>query len=111
MKQERMTKKSRETGAMSVGQVPSVTIDFPTEGETVVGNSYTFRIGAPDNAERVEVSINKGSWQACRQDGGYWWHDWSGFAPGKYQLRARMFDKDSNEHLSPVQKFQVKNPD
>jgi hypothetical protein len=35
------------------------------------------------------VSLNKGRWLSCRQEGEHWWYDWASVAPGKYRLRAR----------------------
>ena len=47
-------------------------LDFPQSGEMITGPFYTFRIGMPQEAEDVEVSIDRGSWLPCRHSAGYW---------------------------------------
>lgn len=39
---------------------------------------YTFRVAAPETADEVDVSIDRGPWRPCRRAAGYWWFDWSG---------------------------------
>jgi len=106
MKQEKTINKSRQNAPVAP-VTGIVTVDYPQEGEAIVGNSYTFRISAPENAEKVEVRINRESWQSCRRDGGYWWHDWSGFVPGKYAIMASIAIENGETQTSPLRKFQV----
>lgn len=66
-------------------------IDYPLEGEKIRKGSYAIRISAPPNSD-VEISINNGEWQPCRESIGYWWFDWTpmGDAPCKLAVRSRM---------------------
>lgn len=66
-----------------------VAIDYPQRQDVILSSSYSFRIAADPELTHVEVSIDEGPWQACRRSVGYWWYDWSGFAPGRHQLLAR----------------------
>ncbi|HAM36570.1 MAG TPA: hypothetical protein DEB40_14760 [Elusimicrobia bacterium] len=86
----------------------AVMLDYPTEGEVITSASYTFRISAPKNGDKIEVSINQGEWLPCRQEGGYWWYDWSGYEPGEYQIRARMHAADGKMKLTMLRRFDVK---
>lgn len=71
----------------------AVTIDCPEPGEAIVEPEYAVRISA-DGAGRVEVSIDHAPWRSCRNAAGYWWYDWSGYAPGKHQIRIQAFTQD-----------------
>ncbi|MFA5138260.1 MAG: response regulator [Elusimicrobiota bacterium] len=100
---------SRGDGPTAVSAPGTIALDYPQEGETVrTGAGYTFRVSAPAEADAVELCIGKEPWQECRQDGGYWWYDWSGFAPGKYQARARLRTPDGHLKMTLLRKFQVK---
>jgi hypothetical protein len=54
---------------------PKVSVDFPKEGEQVLVGIYAIRISARPQSE-VEVSVNDGEWEACRNSVGHWWFDW-----------------------------------
>lgn len=66
----------------------SVVIDYPVEQEKIMPGHYAVRISAV-NAERVEVSFNKGDWQVCRFADGYFWFDWWPAGSGKVVITAR----------------------
>lgn len=82
-------------------------IDQPQEDERVTAPSYTFRIKAPLNAERVDVSLDGGPWQRCRYASGYWWHDWAGYGPGPHQAAARVRPFDSRGFILRTRRFSV----
>jgi hypothetical protein len=63
-------------------------IDFPVEGEQMQEGPYAVRISAEVGCE-VEVSINNGEWQPCREAVGYWWCDWEPFGARRCKLTAR----------------------
>ena len=84
-----------------------VAVDHPQDGERIIGSHYAFRISAPGDIERVEVSINQGSWESCREAAGYWWYDWSGDAVGKHQIMARAQTKDGKSLTSHPRQFWV----
>lgn len=56
-------------------------LDYPQQGEKITAPHYTFRIGTVGDIARVEISLNDGPWQACRNAAGYWWYDWSVRSP------------------------------
>lgn len=67
---------------------PAVSLDYPQAGEQVLLGHYAVRVAAkPDVA--VEVAVDGGPWQACREAVGYYWFDWSPAAPGEHTLVAR----------------------
>ncbi len=37
-----------------------------------------------------QISIDGKEWQACRENSGLWWFDWSGYSAGAHNLRARI---------------------
>lgn len=82
-------------------------LDYPQPGEKITAPHYAFRIGTIGDIARVEISLNAGPWQACRNAAGYWWYDWSGYTGGRYQLAVRAQTKDNREFTSAPCKFQV----
>jgi hypothetical protein len=83
-----------------------VVIDFPMEGEIIRSGSYTFRLGGSP-ADRVEVSIDKRDWQACRPEVGYWWYDWSGYSAGPHTVQARISPSGKRAVKSKPRQFTV----
>jgi len=82
-------------------------LDHPQQGEKITAPHYTFRVGTIGEITRVEISLNTGPWQACRNSVGYWWYDWADYAAGKYQAAVRAQTKDGQVFTSEPCKFQV----
>ena len=82
-------------------------LDHPQPGEKITAPRYTFRIGTSGDIVQVEISLNTGSWQACRHSVGYWWYDWTDYAPGLYQVAVRARTKDGQLLSAVPCKFQV----
>lgn len=82
-------------------------LDHPQQGEKITAPQYTFRIGTLGAIERVEISINTGPWQPCRNSVGYWWYDWADYATGRYQAAVRAQTKDGQKFTTEPCKFQV----
>lgn len=82
-------------------------IDFPQRRDLIFSREYTFRIGASSGVSGVEVSIDEGPWQPCREAVGYWWFDWSNFGQGRHQLVARGARPDGREILTSPRSFEV----
>jgi len=102
----------KKTAAPKLGDTvkPSVVcavLDHPQQGEKITTPRYTFRIGTLGDIARVEISINEGPWQACRNSVGYWWYDWADYAAGRYQAAVRAQTKDGQVFTSEPCKFQV----
>lgn len=81
----------------------AVKVEFPQENEVVARPSYTVRIAAPLELERVEMSVNGAEWVPCREAMGLWWYDWSNFEPGLHRLVARVVD-ENGEILEEVER-------
>ncbi|MBI4218427.1 MAG: hypothetical protein HY610_04860 [Elusimicrobia bacterium] len=64
-------------------------IDYPKEGETLAAGHYAIRIASSSTAETVEISIDGGLWQPCRQGAGYFWYDWKLIPAGAHKCAAR----------------------
>jgi hypothetical protein len=64
-------------------------VQYPQDGESVVSREYAVRVGSPDSADAVDVSIDQGPWLPCRRNAGYWWYDWSGYSEGEHEIIAR----------------------
>ncbi len=97
----------RETGAAAKTIGVSAVLDHPQQGEIITAPQYTFRIGTLGNIELVDISINQGPWQPCRNAAGYWWYDWSGYKSGRYQAEAKAKTKDGRAVTSMQCNFQV----
>lgn len=82
-------------------QPPYIWIDYPQEGERLLGPAYNVRLGV-GGAEKAEISIDGGPWQNCRLTSGYWWYDWSGIQPGKHTLVARMRTSNGRWYRTPA---------
>ncbi|MBI3299002.1 MAG: hypothetical protein HYZ75_12600 [Elusimicrobia bacterium] len=85
----------------------ALNVDFPRQREKIVSAEYTFRIAAPADAERVEVSIDELEWRPCRSAAGSWWYDWSRYAAGSHQLVSRAHLRDGRTVASEPRSFRV----
>lgn len=82
--------------ATPVLETPLVQVEYPEEGEVLTHADYTIRVGTVPEAIHVEVSIDDGDWQPCRESLGLWWYDWTGVPPGEHKAAARIH-KDGGE--------------
>jgi len=87
-----------------------VAIEYPRHEETITSPHYTFRVSAMSGAKAVEVSINEAGWQPCRQAGGSFWYDWSGYGAGDHAITARVTLEDGGRHLTDHRFFSVELP-
>ena len=86
----------------TVGLEPHLALDYPQDSEVVVSPFYTLRLSASGETKHVEVSFDGGPWQACRDGSGHFWFDWSGYMPGRHEIRARALSTDGvYEHMPP----------
>lgn len=65
-----------------------VNIDYPRPSEKVQKGHYAIRVHAPWATE-TQISIDGMSWQDCRSDVGFFWHDWHPSASGAKKINAR----------------------
>lgn len=84
----------------------NVCIDYPQNNETVYCGHYCFRLGSRKPCTAMQVSVNGGEWQNCRQANGYWWFDWWNFNTGNFYLEAKAF-VDGKEEKTAKRKFTV----
>ena len=84
-----------------------VGIDYPQQDEGISSRQYTFRLGVNREASKIEVSIDRGPWMACRQAAGYWWFDWTNYQPGVHRVTARALGTDGTAGISVQRRFQV----
>lgn len=84
-----------------------VAIEYPRHDETITSDAYTFRITAMPGVRSVEVSVNDGAWQPCRQAGGAWWYDWSGYGPGEHGVASRVELADGQRLATDHRFFKV----
>lgn len=68
---------------------PTLSLDYPRQGERIESPFYTIRLSAPRDARCVEVSIDGGEWLPCREALGYYWYDWSGYYEGDHEIEGR----------------------
>jgi hypothetical protein len=103
----RVTTKVTPTIKRTKTEEVAVFIDYPQQDEGITSAQYTFRIGTAPQADKVEVSIDRGPWLACRQADGFWWYDWSNYTPGVHRLTARGVTTDGKTGMSLQRRFQV----
>lgn len=84
-----------------------LSVDYPQQGERVTSPQYTLRLSAPQNAKSVQVAIDDGPWQYCRQSNGYWWYDWSGYQDGEHEIVARVETSEGARVSSEPHEFFV----
>ena len=84
----------------------NICIDYPQNNETVYCGHYCFRLGSRKPCSGMQVSVNGGAWQNCRQANGYWWFDWWNFNTGNFYLEAKAF-VDGKEEQTAKRKFKV----
>jgi len=84
----------------------NICIDYPQNNETVYCGHYCFRLGSRKPCSAMQVSINGGEWQNCRQANGYWWYDWWNFNTGNFYLEAKAY-VDGKEEQTAKRKFKV----
>ena len=84
----------------------NICIDYPQNNETVYCGHYCFRLGARKPCSAMQVSVNGGEWQNCRQANGYWWFDWWNFNTGNFYLEAKAY-VDGKEEQTAKRKFKV----
>lgn len=73
----------------------SISILYPEENEVITYYNYTIKI-ATNSTGKVEISIDAGNWQLCRQSDGFWWYDWANYPKGKHRIAARTRDDKGN---------------
>ncbi len=83
-----------------------ICIDYPQNNETVYCGHYCFRLGSRKPCSAMQVSINGGEWQNCRQANGYWWYDWWNFNTGNFYIEAKAY-VDGKEEQTAKRKFKV----
>ncbi len=71
-------KKKRATAKLQVAapKADTLTIDYPRDGEPVCAGHYAIRLTAAE-ADLVQIRIDGGDWQNCRQAVGHYWFDWA----------------------------------
>jgi hypothetical protein len=81
-----------------------ITIDHPKANETVCRQHYSVRITATP-CENVEICIDDGVWQPCRNSAGYWWYDMHNINTGNHTIAVRLNNKGIT--LLAAQKFKA----
>jgi hypothetical protein len=102
-------------GGAAVAQGPraarkssKVNITHPAKNETVTHPSYTLQIAVSEPAANVQVLIDEGDWQPCREALGAWWYDWSGYHASEHKVVARLCLADETIELSEPRIFEVR---
>jgi hypothetical protein len=72
------------------------TIDYPTENEQIFPGHYAIRVSS---SGPVEVSINEGPWEVCREANGYFWFDWWPEKSGKFKIAVRIAGKEAKKPI------------
>ena len=98
--EKKVSKKTKVSVTDVKAEDTFIAIDFPRNNAEILFNAgYAIRISASE-CEVVEISINDGEWQPCRNASGYWWFDWNITEPGRYKMYARMRGSGGRETVS-----------
>ncbi len=89
---------------------PMITVDYPRQMETIIASTYTFRFTVRAIPEQVEISMDRGPWEACRVSGTHWWYDYKDYAPGNHQFVVRATMPGGKLILSSIRRFRVHIP-
>ena len=84
-----------------------LSVDYPRQGEKIIGVNYAFRISAPADVQKVEIAVDQADWQPCRLSGGFWWRDWSGYENGEHEITARIVTAEGKTVDSEAHEFVV----
>lgn len=77
------------TGPRPVEQT-DVWVEYPKQNEVIGKPTYTIQVAAVPEAMRVDVCIDQGDWQPCRESLGLWWFDWADYDAGEHEVVARI---------------------
>ncbi|MFA5141170.1 MAG: hypothetical protein WC728_18265 [Elusimicrobiota bacterium] len=89
---------------------PSILLNYPKLNEKITSSDYSFRIESRIGGA-VEISIDDGPWQHCRDAAGYWWYDWRVGTPGKHKAVARVMTTEGQVPTTFPRYFHVGNGD
>jgi len=84
----------------------TILVNYPKPNETIIPPHYAFRVETKVCGS-VEISIDGGTWQACRRSVGYWWFDWQCETPGRHKLVARVVSNGKKAAAISPRYFQV----
>ena len=85
-----------------------LSVDYPRQGETIASDTYTFRINAPQDVQKVELAVDQAEWRPCRLSAGFWWCDWSGYENGEHEIVARLVTAEGRAVSSEPHEFFVR---
>ena len=85
-----------------------VSVTHPRKKETISHPSYTIQVAVDEPAAGVEILIDEGDWQPCREALGLWWYDWSGYRASEHKAVARLRRPDGTITLSEPRLFEVR---
>lgn len=92
---------------MTTNENRTIYIDYPAVGEVVASSDYTFRLSVPADVSYVEISVDRGPWQPCRNACGFWWADRSDLQPGAHTVSARAVTREGEPVNSLIRRFTV----
>ena len=84
----------------------SIELQYPQEGEKVYKGHYAMRFDV-QNVQNVQLSINNGDWQNCREASGHYWFDWYPSEAGSFRIVARAIGPEGREAKSTVRTCKV----
>lgn len=85
-----------------------LSVDFPEQGEKITSPRYALRLSVPEGVKRVDVAIDQGDWKPCRNTGGHWWYDWSGYESGEHEVVSRIETEEGLRISSEPREFFVR---
>jgi len=88
----------------------TVRIEFPCDAETIRHPSYSIQASTTGAVAGVDVRLDQGAWQSCRESLGLWWFDWRGFDDGEHEVVVRLRRPDGSTMSSVARAFHVELP-
>lgn len=89
----KVSRKKKTAAKVVAKETVPLTIDYPAKGEIISSSEYVVRLSSVPGY-RVEISIDGGDWNLCRESAGFWWFDWANYPVGSHTISAQVVDAD-----------------
>jgi hypothetical protein len=86
----------------------TLSVEFPAPDQAVAASRCIAQITGPDDAQLVEISVDRGPWRRCIRACGFWWHDCGDLPSGAHRLSVRGQARDGSPMNALPRRFSVK---
>lgn len=83
-------------------------VEFPAQEQAVASSRCIVQISGPDDAQIIEISVDRGPWRSCIRACGFWWHECGELGNGPHRLSVRGQARDGTSLNALPRRFSVK---